>query len=109
MISFDDIERIVDAPMHSWPDGAVVSIIAMAIALAVQRIGARFVTRIARPYPLATIVLAHIDVPTRVLLMVPGLEFVLREAPDMLRYIVPLRDFSPVRGASRISHVARRI
>ncbi|SEJ68298.1 mechanosensitive ion channel family protein [Paraburkholderia diazotrophica] len=109
MLSFDDIERIVDAPMHSWPGGAVVSIIAMAIALAVQRIGARIVTRIARPYPLATIVLAHIDVPTRVLLMMLGLLSVFWVAPDTLRYIVPLRDVAAFVLIATVTWLAMRL
>ncbi|CAD6507828.1 mechanosensitive ion channel family protein [Paraburkholderia sabiae] len=92
MVSFDDVARITEAPMHSWLGGIVVSLVAMTIGLVIQRVGARIVMRIARPYPFTTIVLHSIDMPTRVLLMLLTLGFVFWQAPDTLRFIGPLRD-----------------
>jgi small-conductance mechanosensitive channel len=65
-------------------------------AIGVHRVGARILMRIARPYPLMSVVLRFIDKPALALLIILGLGFVLVEAPDALPFAAALRDLLTV-------------
>ena len=52
--------------------------------------------RIARPYPLMSVVLRYIDKPSLFVLMILALDGVLSEAPDTLPLIEPLRDVAAI-------------
>lgn len=96
MLTADDITRIADAPLHTWPGAIVVSVVVLALAFAVHRIGARILVRIARPYPLMSVILRYINRPALVVLAILGLEFIWWEAPDTLPLVGPLRDMAGV-------------
>ncbi|REG57972.1 mechanosensitive ion channel-like protein [Paraburkholderia sp. BL6669N2] len=92
MPTFDDLSRMAEAPLHTWVGALLVSVIAMVLAVGIHRIGARIVTRLARPYPLTSVVLRYIDKPSLFVLVILALEAVWWEAPDTLTFITPLRD-----------------
>lgn len=96
MLTTDDLARIADAPLHTWPGAIAVSVLVLAFAVALHRIGARILTRLARPYPLTTLILRYINKPALAVLMILGLEFVWWEAPDTLPVIGPLRDAAAI-------------
>ncbi|WP_345814095.1 mechanosensitive ion channel domain-containing protein [Paraburkholderia sp. PREW-6R] len=96
MLTLDDLSRIAEAPMHAWPGALFVSVIATLLALGVHRVGARIVMRIARPYPLMSVVLRYIDKPSQFVLVVLALEAVWWEAPDTLNFVTPLRDVAGI-------------
>ena len=96
MLTTDDITRIADAPLHTWPGAVVVSIVVLALAFAVHRIGARILVRIARPYPLMSVILRYINRPALVVLVIVGLEFIWWEAPDTLPLVGVLRNMAGV-------------
>ncbi|PRX31411.1 mechanosensitive ion channel-like protein [Paraburkholderia sp. BL18I3N2] len=92
MPTLDDLSRMAEAPLHTWPGALIVSVIAMVLAVGIHQIGARIVTRLARPYPLTSVVLRYIDKPSLFVLVILALEAVWWEAPDTLTFITPLRD-----------------
>ncbi|WP_144107821.1 mechanosensitive ion channel family protein [Paraburkholderia sp. BCC1886] len=96
MPTFDDLSRIADSPMHSWLGALIVSGFALLLAIGIHYVGSRIVTRVARPYPLTSVVLRYIDKPSRVALMILALEAVWWEAPDTLTFITPLRDAAAI-------------
>jgi small-conductance mechanosensitive channel len=65
-------------------------------AISAHWIGSRILMRIARPYPLMSVVLRFIDKPALALLIILGLGFVLVEAPDTLPFAAALRDLLTV-------------
>jgi small-conductance mechanosensitive channel len=96
MISFDSFERIASAPLNSWPGTFVVAALAVVFAIGAHWIGARILVRIARPYPLMSVVLRFIDNPALALLIILALGFVVVEAPDTLPFAAALRDLLTV-------------
>ncbi|TGP42918.1 mechanosensitive ion channel [bacterium M00.F.Ca.ET.228.01.1.1] len=92
----DQLDHIAEAPLHTWPGALLVSLIAGLIAVGVHRVGARIVTRIARPYPLTSVVLRYIEKPALFVLLIVALEAVWWEAPDTLTFIAPLRDAAAI-------------
>ncbi|MGH8778575.1 mechanosensitive ion channel family protein [Paraburkholderia sp.] len=96
MLTTDDLARIADAPLHTWPGAIVVSVLVLAFAVALHRVGARILMRIARPYPLMTVILRYINQPALAVLAILGLEFIWWEAPDALPVIGPLRDVAAI-------------
>jgi small-conductance mechanosensitive channel len=92
MPTLDDLSRIAEAPMHTWVGAVIVSVIAALLAVGVHRVGARIVMRIARPYPLMSVVLRYIDKSSQFVLIVLAMEALWWEAPDSLNFITPLRD-----------------
>ena len=92
MPTLDDLSRMAEAPLHTWLGALIVSVIGMVLAVGIHRIGARIVTRLARPYPLTSVVLRYIDKPSLFVLVILALEAVWWEAPDTLTFITPLRD-----------------
>src|SRR5258708_948142 len=96
MPTLDDLSRIAEAPLHTWLGALIVSVIATVLALGIHRVGARIVTRIARPYPLTSVVLRYIDKPSLFVLVILMLEAVWWEAPDTLTFITPLRDAAAI-------------
>ncbi|WP_213768283.1 mechanosensitive ion channel domain-containing protein [Caballeronia sp. dw_19] len=96
MTSFDSFERIASAPLSTWPGALVVATLAVLFAIGAHRVGARILMRIARPYPLMSVVLRFIDKPALALLIILGLGFVLVEAPDSLPFAAALRDLLTV-------------
>ncbi|CAB3779727.1 hypothetical protein LMG28614_00912 [Paraburkholderia ultramafica] len=96
MSTFDDLNRVAEAPLHTWFGALVVSFIVVAVAIGVHRFGARVVMRIARPHPLTSVVLRYIDKPSLFVLVILVLEGVWAEAPDTLNHIEPLRDITAI-------------
>ncbi|HEV3425102.1 MAG TPA: mechanosensitive ion channel domain-containing protein [Paraburkholderia sp.] len=96
MQSIDDLTHIAAAPLHSWPGALVVTAIVLLLAIAVHRVGARVVKRIARPYPLTSVILRYIDRPALAVLVILALQFVWWEAPGTLDFIIPLRDVAAI-------------
>jgi small-conductance mechanosensitive channel len=92
MINFESFERIASAPLNAWPGAIVVATLAVLFAIGIHRVGARILVRIARPYPLMSVVLRFIDKPALALLIILALGFVLVEAPDSLPFAAALRD-----------------
>ncbi|MFM0175324.1 mechanosensitive ion channel family protein [Paraburkholderia sediminicola] len=92
MPTLDELSRMAEAPLHTWLGALIVSVIGMVLAVGIHRIGARIVTRLARPYPLTSVVLRYIDKPSLFVLVILALEAVWSEAPDTLTFITPLRD-----------------
>ncbi|MFL9999933.1 mechanosensitive ion channel [Paraburkholderia dipogonis] len=92
MPTLDELSRMAEAPLHTWLGALIVSVIAMVLAVGIHRIGARIVKRLARPYPLTSVVLRYIDKPSLCVLVILALEAVWWEAPDTLTFITPLRD-----------------
>ncbi|PQV50789.1 mechanosensitive ion channel-like protein [Paraburkholderia sp. BL21I4N1] len=108
MPTLDDFARIAEAPLHSWLGALIVSVVAALLALGIQRVGARIVTRIARPYPLTSVVLRYIDKPSRLFLVILALEAVWWEAPDTLNFITPLRDAAGIAMIGAITWLSVR-
>ena len=75
MISIEELQRITDAPLHSWLGTLAVSVIVLLVVTVVHRLGARIVKRIAQPYPLMSAILRYIDRPSLVVLALLALEF----------------------------------
>ncbi|CAB3750706.1 mechanosensitive ion channel family protein [Paraburkholderia humisilvae] len=92
MLTFDDLSRIAAAPLHSWLGTLVVSACLVAVAIGAHGFGKRILLRVARPYPLLTVVLRHIGRPAQLVMTIIALEIVWWEAPDSLPLIVGLRD-----------------
>ncbi len=96
MISFDDFLRIAPKPLDTWPGALVVAGLGVICAVLTHRIGARVLQRIARPYPLMSVVLRYISKPALFLLIILALGFVVVEAPDALPFATALRDLLTV-------------
>ena len=92
----DSFERIAAAPLNTWPGTLVVAALSVLFAIGVHRVGARILARIARPYPLMSVVLRFINKPALTLLIILGLGFVLVETPDALPFAAALRDLLTV-------------
>ncbi|SAL83705.1 mechanosensitive ion channel protein MscS [Caballeronia choica] len=108
MISFDDFLRIAEAPLHTWPGALGVAALGLLFAIGVHRIGARVLFRIARPYPLMSMVLRYIDKPALILLIILAIGFVLFEAPDTLPLAGALRDVATVALIGALTFLAVR-
>jgi small-conductance mechanosensitive channel len=108
MHSLDHFLNLAERPLGTWPGALVVAIVAVAVALGVHRIGARILTRIARPYPLMSVVLRYIDTPALVLLVFLGIGFTIFEAPDTLPFIGVLRDVETVALIGALTFLAAR-
>jgi small-conductance mechanosensitive channel len=108
MISFDDFLRIAEAPLHTWPGALGVAALGLLFAIGVHRIGARILFRIARPYPLMSMVLRYIDKPALFLLIILAIGFVLFEAPDTLPLAGALRDVATVALIGALTFLAVR-
>jgi hypothetical protein len=89
MYTFDDLNRVAEAPLHTWFGALIVSFIVAAVAIGIHRFGARVVKRIARPHPHISVVLRYIDKPSLFVLVILVLEGVWTEAPDTLNHIEP--------------------
>ncbi|XUW89885.1 mechanosensitive ion channel family protein [Burkholderia sp. M6-3] len=90
------LDRIAEAPLHTWLGALMISVVVVLIGIGMHRVGARIVTRIARPYPLTSVVLRYIDKPSLFALTILALEAVWWEAPDTLTFISPLRDAAAI-------------
>jgi hypothetical protein len=77
MISIDTFLRLAAAPLNTWPGALVVAALAFLFAIGMHRVGARILQRIARPYPLMSVVLRYVDKPALVLLVILALGFVI--------------------------------
>lgn len=108
MLSFDHFIDLAERPLGTWPGALVVAVIAVLFAVGVHRAGARILTRIARPYPLMSVVLRYIDKPALVLLIILGLGFMIFEAPDTLPFIGVLRDVETVALIVALTFLAAR-
>ncbi|MDR5779414.1 mechanosensitive ion channel [Caballeronia sp. LZ065] len=108
MLSFDHFLDLAERPLGTWPGALIVAVIAVLFALGVHRAGARILTRIARPYPLMSVVLRYIDKPARVLLIILGIGFMIFEAPDTLPFIGVLRDVETVALIVALTFLAAR-
>ncbi|SIT39419.1 MscS Mechanosensitive ion channel [Paraburkholderia ribeironis] len=96
MYTFDDFNRVAEAPLHTWFGALIVSAIVLLVTIGIHRFGARVVMRIARPHPLISVVLRYIDKPSLYVLVILVLDGVWTEAPDTLRHIEPVRDFTAI-------------
>ncbi|WDD93929.1 mechanosensitive ion channel family protein [Burkholderia sp. FERM BP-3421] len=96
MITLDDLRRIADAPLHSWPGTLLTSLLAVLVAAAVHGLGARVVRRVARPYPITSAVVRYIDKPSLVVLAFLALEFLWLQVADALPFAGGLRTFAAV-------------
>jgi small-conductance mechanosensitive channel len=108
MISIDTFLRLASAPLNTWPGALVVAALSVLFAIGVHRVGARILGRIARPYPLMSVVLHYIDRPALVLLIILGIGFVLVEAPDTLPFALALRDLLTVLLIVSLTYLAVR-
>src|SRR6202012_795656 len=108
MISIDTFLRLASAPLNAWPGALVVAALSVLFAIGVHRVGARILGRIARPYPLMSVVLHYIDRPALVLLIILGIGFVLVEAPDTLPFALALRDLLTVLLIVSLTYLAVR-
>ncbi|SAL65726.1 mechanosensitive ion channel protein MscS [Caballeronia terrestris] len=108
MISFDEFLHIAEAPLRTWPGALGVAALGVLFALGAHRVGARILTRIARPYPLMSVVLRYINRPALVLLIILALAFVIFEAPDTLPLIGVLRDLATVALIGALTFLAVR-
>ncbi|TCK43503.1 small-conductance mechanosensitive channel [Paraburkholderia sp. BL8N3] len=108
MISFDEFLRIAEAPLHTWPGALGVAALGVAFALGAHRVGARILVRVARPYPLMSVVLRYINKPALVLLVILAIGFVLFEAPDTLPFAAVLRDVATVALIGALTFLAVR-
>lgn len=108
MPTFDDLTHLADAPLHTWLGALIVLLVAMLAAVTVHRVGARIVTRIARPYPLTSVVLRYIDKPSLFVLVILALEAVWWEAPDTLTFVTPLRDGASIALIGALTWLAMR-
>ncbi|MGF6777447.1 hypothetical protein [Paraburkholderia sp. GAS334] len=88
MVTIDNLRDRADAPLGHWPDALIVIAVAALLAFAIYWTGARIVWRIARPYPVTSVLLRPIDKPVLGMLIVLALEFTFWPAPDTLRFIV---------------------
>ncbi|MBN3789060.1 mechanosensitive ion channel domain-containing protein [Burkholderia sp. Ac-20353] len=91
MISIEELQRIADAPLHSWLGTLAVSAVVLLVGAAMHRIGARIVKRIARPYPMMSVVLRYIDKPSLVTLALLALEFLWVQADDGMSFVRGMR------------------
>ncbi len=96
MISFDHFLDIAERPLDTWPGALMVAALAVLFAIGVHNAGLRIMQRIARPYPLMSVVLRYIRKPALLLLIILALGFVLSEAPDTLPLAPALRDLLTV-------------
>ncbi|MGS0892257.1 mechanosensitive ion channel family protein [Burkholderia stagnalis] len=96
MISIEELQRIADAPLHSWLGTLIVSTVVVLIVAVVHRIGARIVKRIASPYPLTRVVLRYVDRPSLVALALLALEFIWLQADDGLSFVRGMRTAAAV-------------
>ncbi len=108
MVHFDHFLDLAERPLGTWFGALCTAAVMVAVAIGIHRIGARILTRIARPYPLMSIVLRYIDKPALVLLIILGLAFVIFEAPDTLPFILVLRDVETVALIASITSLAVR-
>ncbi|MGF6759113.1 hypothetical protein [Paraburkholderia sp. GAS42] len=88
MVTIDNLRDRADAPLGRWPGALIVIAVAALLAFAIYWTGTRIVWRIARPYPVTSVLLRHIDKPALGVLIVLALEFTFWQAPDTLRFIV---------------------
>ncbi|QYD70690.1 mechanosensitive ion channel family protein [Paraburkholderia edwinii] len=109
MVTFDDFSRIAAAPLHSWLGTLVVSVCLVAFASGVHWLGQRVLMRIARPYPLMSVVLRHIGRPAQFVMAIVALEIVWWEAPDTLLLIGGLRDAAAFALIAAITWLTVRI
>jgi small-conductance mechanosensitive channel len=109
MMTFDDFSRIAAAPLHSWLGTLIVSACFVACAIGVHWLGQRVLMRIARPYPLMSVVLRHIGRPTQFVMAIVALEMVWWEAPDTLLFIGGLRDAAAFALIAAITWLTVRI
>ena len=96
MISIEELQRIADAPLHSWLGTLIVSVIVVLVVLIVHRLGARIVKRIAQPYPLMSVILRYIDKPSLVTLALLALEFVWLQADESMSFVRGMRTAAAV-------------
>src|SRR5689334_20414322 len=108
MLSLNHFLDLAERPLGTWPGAFVVAAIAVAVAVGVHRIGARILTRIARPYPLMSVVLRYVDAPALILLVFLGIGFMIFEAPDSLPFIGVLRDVETVALIGALTFLAVR-
>jgi small-conductance mechanosensitive channel len=108
MISFDTLLRLAAAPLNTWPGALVVAALAALFALFLHRLGSQILQRIARPYPIMTVVLRYIRKPALVLLIILALGFVVVEAPDTLPFAPVLRDLLTVLLIAALTYLAVR-
>ena len=96
MISIEELQRITDAPLHSWLGTLAVSVIVLLVVTVVHRLGARIVKRIAQPYPLMSAILRYIDRPSLVVLALLALEFLWVQADDGMAFVRGMRTAAAV-------------
>ncbi len=96
MISIEELQRITDAPLHSWLGTLAVSVIVLLVVTVVHRLGARIVKRIAQPYPLMSAILRYIDRPSLVVLALLALEFLWVQADDGMSFVRGMRTAAAV-------------
>jgi small-conductance mechanosensitive channel len=92
MLKIEDLPNLADAPLHSWFGTSIVTVLAVLFAIGGHWIGGRVLKRIAGPYPLISVILRYINKPALFVLAILLVELVWAEAPDTLRFILPLRD-----------------
>jgi small-conductance mechanosensitive channel len=92
MLKIEDLPTLADAPLHSWFGTSIVTVLAVLFAIGGHWIGGRVLKRIAGPYPLISVILRYINKPALFVLAILLVELVWAEAPDTLRFILPLRD-----------------
>jgi small-conductance mechanosensitive channel len=108
MITLDRFLDIAERPLGTWFGALGAAAVMIVIAVGIHRVGARILTRIARPYPLMSVVLRYIDKPALVLLIILALAFVIFEAPDTLPFVLVLRDIETVALIASITFLAVR-
>ncbi|WP_277186326.1 mechanosensitive ion channel family protein [Caballeronia sp. BR00000012568055] len=108
MLSFDHFLDLAERPLGTWPGALAVAAVVILVAIGVHRIGARILTRVARPYPLMSVVLRYIDTPALVLLIIAGIGFVIFESPDTMPFIAVLRDLETVALIAALTYLAIR-
>ncbi|MCA3840664.1 mechanosensitive ion channel domain-containing protein, partial [Burkholderia sp.] len=96
MISIEELQRIADAPLHSWLGTLAVSVIVILVVTVAHRLGARIVKRIAQPYPLMSAILRYIDKPSLVVLALLALEFLWVQADDGMSFVRGMRTAAAV-------------
>jgi len=109
MVTFDDFGRIAAAPLHSWFGTLIVSVCLVACSIGLHWVGQRVLMRIARPYPLMSVVLRHIGRPAQFVMAIVALEIVWWEAPDTLLLIGGLRDAAAFALIAAITWLTVRI
>src|SRR6185437_10264005 len=108
MPTLDKFSIAAEAPLHTWFGALVVSVVLMAVAVGVHRLGARVVMRIARPHPLTSVVLRYIDKPSLFVLVILVLQCVWSEAPGTLNYIEPIRDVTAIAQIAALTWLSVR-